>query len=84
MATDVVYLIEWYDAAAKESWQERSVAAESTLLRCFTTGILISQDKRCAVVAQNWCYENDQVSDVSTIPTASIIKRTRIARVKRS
>ena len=78
-------IIHWVDSAmnwpeqkSREDWMK-----EADLMRGFSAGWLLHEDKEKVVLAMDWFPKNDQFRNVSTYPKAAIAKIERLAPKRR-
>jgi hypothetical protein len=74
-----IYLIEWSDASGDSGWID--IKTKVTLARCFSVGILISDEEDSYTLAQSLspsCIDDTQVDNRIVIPKSGIIKVTHL------
>lgn len=75
----VYYEVTWNDAHSKYGWRDReSIVREADGLECVTVGLILVNNKEILVIAGSRSEENDNVSDITTIPQVCVKKMRRL------
>lgn len=77
-------LVKWWDAESNDTWLDRDSFIGSPLPLIETVGILLEENSKMVVLAQNYDSMNDKASMVMRIPKSMIDKMFAITSGKKA
>lgn len=72
-------LITWEDICAFNDWKNLDAAKKDNVAICYSTGFIISRDKKNTIICSDWSFDVDgiEVGNRNVIPN-SVIKKIEV------